>query len=103
MEQHTIQALGRQAQHAGEPHTKDSSKGVRVCLPASCQASDLRVKCCLFCGAVQILYDLRNSDAASLAAVNKLFKQRMLECESVLYPGSSYGGAAITTTPTVYG
>lgn len=53
--------------------------------------------------AVQILYDLRTADAQEIAAVDKLFMQRMQECESVLYPGSSFGGAAITTTPTVYG
>jgi hypothetical protein len=53
--------------------------------------------------AVQILYDLRTADAKEIAAVDKLFKQRMQECDSVVYPGSSFGGAAITTTPTVYG
>jgi hypothetical protein len=51
----------------------------------------------------QILYDLKSADVDSISAVNKLFQQTLEECQSVLYPGSSYGGAAITTTPTAYG
>jgi hypothetical protein len=51
----------------------------------------------------QILYDLKTADADSIIAVNKLFQQTLEECQSILYPGSSYGGAAITTTPTAYG
>jgi hypothetical protein len=52
---------------------------------------------------LQLLYDLKSADTAGIASVNAAFQQRLEECDSVLYPGSSYGSAAITTTPTVYG
>jgi len=52
---------------------------------------------------MQILYDLKTTDPDTIKAVNQLFRQRLSECHQVLYPGSSYGGAALTTTPTAYG
>jgi len=50
-----------------------------------------------------MLYGLQKMDADTINAVNQLFQQRLAECQSVLYPGSSYGSAAISTSPTVYG
>jgi hypothetical protein len=52
---------------------------------------------------LQILYDLKDANADNMQAVQALFRQRLEECKEVLYPGSSYGDASITTKPQVYG
>jgi hypothetical protein len=55
------------------------------------------------CTSLQILYSLRSSSPADVAAVSTLWRRRLAECRGLAVGGSSYGGHALTDKPAHFG